>query len=298
MTFVLFFVTKSLNVPMLLPRINMEFIVVLSGRRRPYLYRKRAIHRGRPTFPDEPESVTRAEDEQPLNGTNAFSNRRERRRKVNMSVWEQRANQLRKRRQMASREELFNSPTEDTTEAPSTTHHATTLSPGASPAHLPESPMSVGMPLPEPPMSISIPIPDPPEAEPLVNLGEEKTGGANHRTTGGGRHRMARKFRPSQGPDEGARHRRHRHREARPEAKSLDFAQTPHEVLQVRRSLSQERKVLDEREEKEKLEGKGGSVQDDCGTCLVNPYAEVGEDCRRWGSSHVSLNEEISKEGS
>lgn len=272
---------------MLLPRINMEFIVVLSGRRRPYLYRKRAIHRGRPTFPDEPESATGAADEQPLNGSNAFSNRRERRRKVNMSVWEQRANQLRKRRQMASREELFGSPTEDTTETPSTTHHATTLSPEASPAHLPESPMSVGMPLPEPPMSISIPIPEPPEAEPLVNLGEEKTGGANHRTTGGGRHRMARKFRPSQGPDEGARHRRHRHREARPEAKSLDFAQTPHEVLQVRRSLSQERKVLDEREEKEereereKLEGEGGSVQDDCGTCLVNPYAEVGEDCRR-----------------
>uniref|UniRef100_A0A3Q1HT61 Voltage-dependent calcium channel alpha-1 subunit IQ domain-containing protein n=1 Tax=Anabas testudineus TaxID=64144 RepID=A0A3Q1HT61_ANATE len=164
--------------------------------------------------------------EQPLNGTNAFANRRERRRKVNMSVWEQRANQLRKRRQMASREELF--------------------------AHLPESPMSVGMPLPEPPMSMS--IPEPPVAEPLVNLSEEKTGGANHRATGGGRHRMARKFRPSQGPDEGARHRRHRHREARTEAKSLDCVQSPHEVSQVRRSLSQERKILDETEEKEDKE--------------------------------------------
>lgn len=203
-----------------------------------------------------------------------------------MSVWEQRANQLRKRRQMASREELFASPTEDTAETPTTTHHATTLSPEASPAHLPESPMSVGMPLPEPPMSISIPIPEPPDAEPLVNLSEEKTGGANHRNTGGGRHRMARKFRPSQGPEEGARHRRHRHREARPEAKSLDIAQAPHEVPLVRRSLSQERKILDEREEKEdreereKTEGEGGSVQDD-GTCIVNPYAEVGEDYRR-----------------
>uniref|UniRef100_A0A7N5ZXR2 Voltage-dependent calcium channel alpha-1 subunit IQ domain-containing protein n=1 Tax=Anabas testudineus TaxID=64144 RepID=A0A7N5ZXR2_ANATE len=198
-----------------------------------------------------------AADEQPLNGTNAFANRRERRRKVNMSVWEQRANQLRKRRQMASRED---------------------------PAHLPESPMSVGMPLPEPPMSMS--IPEPPVAEPLVNLSEEKTGGANHRATGGGRHRMARKFRPSQGPDEGARHRRHRHREARTEAKSLDCVQSPHEVSQVRRSLSQERKILDETEEKEDKEERektgieGGSVQDDCGTCIVNPYAEVGEDCR------------------
>lgn len=255
--------------------------MVPSGRRRPYLYRKRAIHRGRPTFPDE-QDAPGAPDEQPLRGNNAFANRRERRRKVNMSVWEQRANQLRKRRQMASREELFGSPTEDTAETPTTTHHATTLSPEASPAHLPESPMSVGMPLPEPPMSISIPIPEPPEAEPLVSLGEEKIG-VNHRTTGGGRHRIARKFRPNQGPEEGARHRRHRHREARTEAKSLDFTQTPQEVQQIRRSLSQDKRVLDEREEKEerdeKLEGEG--AQDNCGTCIANPYAEVGEDCSR-----------------
>uniref|UniRef100_A0A665WSY3 Calcium channel, voltage-dependent, R type, alpha 1E subunit b n=1 Tax=Echeneis naucrates TaxID=173247 RepID=A0A665WSY3_ECHNA len=173
----------------------------------------------------EAEAATGAADEQPLNGSNAFANRRERRRKVNMSVWEQRANQLRKRRQMASREELFSSPTEDTIETPTIPHHASTLSPEASPAHLPESPMSVGMPLPEPPMSVSIAIPEPPAAEPLVNLSEDKTGGANHRTTGGGRHRIARKCRPSQGPDEGARHRRHRHRDARTEAKSLDCTQ-------------------------------------------------------------------------
>ncbi|GLD51024.1 voltage-dependent R-type calcium channel subunit alpha-1E-like isoform X1 [Lates japonicus] len=267
--------------------------LISDGRRRPYLYRKRAIHRGRPNFPEEPEGAMGAADEQPLSGSNAFANRRERRRKVNMSVWEQRANQLRKRRQMASREELFGSPTEDTIETPTIAHHVPTLSPEASPAHLPESPMSVGMPLPEPPMSISIPIPEPPVAEPLVNLSEEKTGGANHRTAGGGRHRMARKFRPSQGPDEGARHRRHRHREARTEAKSLDCAQAPHEVLQVRRSLSQERKILDEQEEKdereEKTEVEGGSVQDDCGTCIVNPYADVGEDCRRSAVSGADI---------
>uniref|UniRef100_A0A3P8RYW6 Calcium voltage-gated channel subunit alpha1 E n=1 Tax=Amphiprion percula TaxID=161767 RepID=A0A3P8RYW6_AMPPE len=204
--------------------------------------------------------------EQPLNGSSAFANRRERRRKVNMSVWEQRANQLRKRRQMASREELFSSPTEDTMETPTIPHHSAALSPEASPAHLPESPMS------------------PPTAEPLVSLGDEKTGGANHRTTGGGRHRMARKFRSSQGPEEGARHRRHRHREARPEAKSLDCTQPPHEVLHPRRSLSQERKILDEREEKdereERAEGEGESAQDDGGTCIANPYVDVGEDCR------------------
>lgn len=199
-----------------------------------------------------------------------------------MSVWEQRANQLRKRRQMASREELFASPTEDTVETPTIPHLAE-----PSPTHLPESPMSVGLPIPEPPMSITISIPEPPTAEPLVNLSEEKIGGANHRTTGGGRHRMARKFRPSQGPDEGARHRRHRHRDARAEAKSLDCTQAPHEVPQVRRSHSQERKILDEKEEKddreerEKAEEEGESVQEDGGTCIINPYAEVGEDCRR-----------------
>ncbi|XP_034040024.1 voltage-dependent R-type calcium channel subunit alpha-1E-like isoform X2 [Thalassophryne amazonica] len=255
--------------------------LISDGRRRPYLYRKRAIHRGRPTFPDEPEGATGAADEQPLNGSSAFANRRERRRKVNMSVWEQRANQLRKRRQMASREELFNSPTEDTVEMPTIPHHVPALSPEVSPGHLPESPMSVAIPLPEPPMSVSIPVS--PHPEPLVNLTEEKTGGANHRTTGGSRHRMARKFRLSQGPEEGARHRRHRHREARAEAKSLDCIQPPHEVPQTRRSLSQERKMpeeKEEREEKEKAEEEG-SIQNDCGTCILNPYAEVGEDSRR-----------------
>uniref|UniRef100_A0A8C7ZSF1 Calcium channel, voltage-dependent, R type, alpha 1E subunit b n=1 Tax=Oryzias sinensis TaxID=183150 RepID=A0A8C7ZSF1_9TELE len=222
---------------------------------------KRAIHRGRPNFPDEPDGPSGGVDEQPLHAPSAFANRRERRRKVNMSVWEQRANQLRKRRQMASKEELFGAP-----------------------AHLPESPMSIGMPLPEPPMSITIPMPEPPAAGPLVTLSEEKTAGPNHRTTGGGRHRMARKFRSSQGPEEGARHRRHRHREARTEVKSLDIMQSPHEVPQIRRSLSQERKILDEREEtedrdeKERAEGEGEPAQDHDGMCISNPYADVGED--------------------
>uniref|UniRef100_A0A1A8C1F7 Calcium channel, voltage-dependent, R type, alpha 1E subunit n=1 Tax=Nothobranchius kadleci TaxID=1051664 RepID=A0A1A8C1F7_NOTKA len=261
--------------------------LISDGRRRPYLYRKRAIHRGRPTFPDDPDGPAGAADEQPPNGSNAFANRRERRRKVNMSVWEQRANQLRKRRQMASREELFGNPAEDTAETPTIPHHAPAHSPEPSPAHLPESPMSVGMPLPEPPMSIS--IPEPPTAEPLVNLSEEKPSGTNHRPAGGGRHRMARRFRTNQGPEEGARHRRHRHREARIEAKSLDCTQSPHEVLHVRRSQSHERKIIDEREEKDEKEesekgdggGRGPLEDDEGGTCIANPYADVGEDCTR-----------------
>uniref|UniRef100_A0A8C8A1A1 Calcium channel, voltage-dependent, R type, alpha 1E subunit b n=1 Tax=Oryzias sinensis TaxID=183150 RepID=A0A8C8A1A1_9TELE len=219
--------------------------------------------------------------EQPLHAPSAFANRRERRRKVNMSVWEQRANQLRKRRQMASKEELFGAPTEDTIETPTIPHHPPAITPEASPAHLPESPMSIGMPLPEPPMSITIPMPEPPAAGPLVTLSEEKTAGPNHRTTGGGRHRMARKFRSSQGPEEGARHRRHRHREARTEVKSLDIMQSPHEVPQIRRSLSQERKILDEREEtedrdeKERAEGEGEPAQDHDGMCISNPIRRI-----------------------
>ncbi|XP_034410842.1 voltage-dependent R-type calcium channel subunit alpha-1E-like [Cyclopterus lumpus] len=259
--------------------------LISDGRRRPYLYRKRAIHRGRPNFPEEPEDKAGPPDEQPLKGPNTFVSRRERRRKVHMSVWEQRANQLRKRRQMASREELCASPPEDAAETPAVPNHASALGTEAGAAHLPGSPVTGGMPLPEPPMSVAISIPEAAAAEPLVNLSEEKTGGATHRAAGGGRHRMARKFRPGQGPDEGARHRRHRHRDARSEAKSLDCMQSPHEVPQVRRSHSQERKTLEEREEKddteekEKAKAEGGA--DDCGACIVNPYAEVGEDCRR-----------------
>lgn len=150
-----------------------------------------------------------------------------------MSVWEQRANQLRKRRQMASREELFGSPTEDNMDTPTGgghhLPHAPSLSPETSPGHLPESPMSVGMEMPEPPMS----IPEPPESEPLPLLScvtEERTGSGgggggatSHRSNTERRHRVARKFRAAamvagmEGTaGEGGRHRKHhRHREGR-----------------------------------------------------------------------------------
>ncbi|TNN64928.1 Voltage-dependent R-type calcium channel subunit alpha-1E [Liparis tanakae] len=253
--------------------------LISDGRRRPYLYRKRAIHRGRPTFPEEPDDKMGAAEEPPPKGPNAFVSRRERRRKVHMSVWEQRANQLRKRRQMASREELIASPPEDGAETPA-------LGPDGGPAHPPESSAAGGAPLSEASTSVVVPIPE--GTEPLLNPSEEKTGGANHRAPGGGRHRMARKFRPGQGPDDGgARHRRHRHRDARAEAKSLDYAQAPHEVPLVRRSHSQEKKEEEEgeekdhREEEKKSEEEGGAVPEDCGAGVVNPYAEVGDDCQR-----------------
>uniref|UniRef100_A0A8C2I2S2 Calcium channel, voltage-dependent, R type, alpha 1E subunit b n=1 Tax=Cyprinus carpio TaxID=7962 RepID=A0A8C2I2S2_CYPCA len=162
-----------------------------------YNYFYRAIHRGRPSPAEaEEEAAGKQAEEQPVN---AFAGRRERRKKINMSVWEQRANQLRKRRQMASREVLFGSPTEDQLDTPVSDHHQQScISPETSPLHLPESPMSVGMPLPEPPMSISIPLPEPPESEPLPLTGsglEERPGTNNHHSNTERRHRVARNIR-------------------------------------------------------------------------------------------------------
>uniref|UniRef100_A0A4W5S0W7 Voltage-dependent calcium channel type A subunit alpha-1 n=1 Tax=Hucho hucho TaxID=62062 RepID=A0A4W5S0W7_9TELE len=205
---------------------------------------------------EEEESTAGGGADQPPNGTNAFSNRRDRRRRGGgggrggRSVWEQRANQLRKRRQMESQEVLFGgSPTEDTTDTPTTAYRAPTLSPDAN----------------------SEPVP-------LFTLAEERA--VNHRpTVGERRHRVARKSRPGPGgAEEGgaARHRRHRHREARAEAKSRE---SPHE--EVSESGSRERKILEEREEKEEKEEKedkgefaevegGVSGKDEGGALIIN----------------------------
>ncbi|TVG26740.1 Voltage-dependent R-type calcium channel subunit alpha-1E [Bagarius yarrelli] len=77
-------------------------------RRRPYLYRKRVlIHRGRTAFSlEESDSFS---DAPPLNPSRSFMSRRERRRRLTMSVWEQRTSQLRRHRQTSSREILYGS---------------------------------------------------------------------------------------------------------------------------------------------------------------------------------------------
>uniref|UniRef100_A0A8C9YHJ4 Calcium voltage-gated channel subunit alpha1 E n=1 Tax=Sander lucioperca TaxID=283035 RepID=A0A8C9YHJ4_SANLU len=49
----------------------------------------------------------------PLNPSTSFMSRRERRTRMTMSVWEQRTSQLRRHRQMSSREILFSSPNEE-----------------------------------------------------------------------------------------------------------------------------------------------------------------------------------------
>ncbi|XP_053178386.1 voltage-dependent R-type calcium channel subunit alpha-1E [Scomber japonicus] len=88
-----------------------------SRRRRPYLYRKRAIHRSRPTYSCSLEeaqgSIRECRPPPPLNPSNSFMSRRERSKRMTMSVWEQRTSQLRKHRQMSSREILYNNPSEE-----------------------------------------------------------------------------------------------------------------------------------------------------------------------------------------
>ncbi|XP_077439307.1 voltage-dependent R-type calcium channel subunit alpha-1E isoform X2 [Vanacampus margaritifer] len=88
-----------------------------SRRRRPYLYRKRAIHRSRPTYSRSLEeaqgSLREGRPVPPLNPSNSFMSRRERRKRMTMSVWEQRTSQLRRHRQMSSREILFSGPSEE-----------------------------------------------------------------------------------------------------------------------------------------------------------------------------------------
>ncbi|XP_051803152.1 voltage-dependent R-type calcium channel subunit alpha-1E isoform X4 [Acanthochromis polyacanthus] len=97
-----------------------------SRRRRPYLYRKRAIHRSRPTYSCSLEeaqgSIREGRPPPPLNPSNSFMSRRERRKRMTMSVWEQRTSQLRRHRQMSSREILFSSPSDEKDGPPASAH--------------------------------------------------------------------------------------------------------------------------------------------------------------------------------
>ncbi|ROI46642.1 Voltage-dependent R-type calcium channel subunit alpha-1E [Anabarilius grahami] len=205
-------------------------------RRRPYLYRKRAIHRSRAAYSfEDAESLA---DARPLNASNSFMSRRERRRRLTMSVWEQRTSQLRRHRQMSSREILFNSPSEEHDGPPGCHHHRTTgISPSDSmrraietsttttlPEATLEPPMPMDMPvdeqslsisIPEPPLAIPIPerpmpadisLPEPPVTLnlPLTEPSESKTSPEgtldinNHcpRLNGNRRQRAVRKYRP------------------------------------------------------------------------------------------------------
>ncbi len=208
----------------------------LRRRRRPYLYRKRAIHRSRAAYSfEDSESLA---DARPLNASNSFMSRRERRRRFTLSVWEQRTSQLRRHRQMSSREILFSSPSEEHDGPPGCHLHR---KPGLSPSNskhsvietattttMPEAalepPMPIDMsmdeqalsiPIPEPPLAIPIPeppmpadisLPEPPVTLnlPLTEPSESNTSSEgtldinNHcpRLNGNRRQRAVRKYRP------------------------------------------------------------------------------------------------------
>ncbi|KAG9350848.1 hypothetical protein JZ751_024737, partial [Albula glossodonta] len=261
----------------------MSSLMSSERRRRPYLYRKRAIHRSRPAYIVETalENLAERANDQALNGSNSFMSRRERRRRMTMSVWEQRTSQLRRHRQMSSREILFTSPNDDLDPAPGCLHHRKPahtptdslrcLPDSSMPLNLSEPPMpmdmpltdpaiAIDMPIPEPPLSIPVTLPEPPESEPLALQGPEgKTGVTNHchlplegrrspRLNGDRRQRVARKLRPPPGdtlaPDTGLRPRRHRHREPNFDARGRD---SPHRDSSD--STSQERRATEESED-------------------------------------------------
>uniref|UniRef100_A0A671Q2Z4 Calcium channel, voltage-dependent, R type, alpha 1E subunit a n=1 Tax=Sinocyclocheilus anshuiensis TaxID=1608454 RepID=A0A671Q2Z4_9TELE len=156
-----------------------------------------------------------------------MSSERERRRRLTMSVWEQRTSQLRRHRQMSSREILFSSPSEEHDGPPGCLHHK---KPGISPSNSKRiPPMPVDISLPEPPVTLNLP---------LTELSESKTSPEgtldinNHcpRLNGNRRQRAVRKYRPpAMGdmltPDMGPRPRRPHHREPQTDARGKETPQ-------------------------------------------------------------------------
>ncbi|XP_049341726.1 voltage-dependent R-type calcium channel subunit alpha-1E isoform X1 [Astyanax mexicanus] len=244
-------------------------------RRRPYLYRKRAIHRSRAAYSLEESDVP------PLNASNSFMSRRERRRRLTLSVWEQRTSQLRRHRQMSSREILYTSTNEErtspshsirrTAEVSRPTSHSlrlptekdvhaslslrrlsdlTALEPAPLDLSLGEE--DVSLPLPEPPMAVNIPAPDAssslqvPESE--TSLSSSQSFGNRLRLNGEKRQRAIRKHRPPPDLDS---------RSWRPQ--QLRDAEDDQS-----RSSSQERRTGKEEEQtEEKKNGNGGQTSPD-----------------------------------
>ncbi|KAI5610402.1 voltage-dependent R-type calcium channel subunit alpha-1E isoform X6, partial [Silurus asotus] len=136
----------------------MSSFISSERRRRPYLYRKRVlIHRGRTAFSlEESDSFS---DAPPLNSSRSFMSRRERRRRLTMSVWEQRTSQLRRHRQTSSREILYGS---------SMCHHRTQEHSSENPQSLEISSALDPLESLEPSMeeqNVSVALPDPPEPQ-------------------------------------------------------------------------------------------------------------------------------------
>uniref|UniRef100_A0A4W5NJT0 Calcium voltage-gated channel subunit alpha1 E n=1 Tax=Hucho hucho TaxID=62062 RepID=A0A4W5NJT0_9TELE len=108
-----------------------------------------------------------------------MSSERERSRRMTMSVWEQRTSQLRRHRQMSSREILFSNPSEEQEAPPGCPHHLKATGtptgslkladPTADPkAFTAKPPKPMEMPLEEPALSMG--VPEPPLFSPLTGM--------------------------------------------------------------------------------------------------------------------------------
>ncbi|XP_056459271.1 voltage-dependent R-type calcium channel subunit alpha-1E [Gadus chalcogrammus] len=201
-----------------------------SRRRRPYLYRKRAIHRSRPahsySLEESQGSFREAFPPPPLNPCNSFMSRRERRRRMTMSVWEQRTSQLRRHRQMSSREVLHNSTGGEEAKDGAAAAAAATPPPGVLPhplsvhgKHNQSTPLGslkhlsaadpLASPNPPPPADPTAPLGPggagpPPESEPAAERGGHYgpvNGCRSPMRNGERRHRAAKKFRPPAAAD-------------------------------------------------------------------------------------------------
>lgn len=236
-------VLDAVNLSTSVSSCSVSYLLRGSRRRRPYLYRKRAIHRSRPAYScsleEAPGSIREGRPLPPLNPSNSFMSRRERRKRMTMSVWEQRTSQLRRHRQMSSREILFSSPSEEKDGPPASAQgrplslHRKVLenTPSGSLKHPkdpltspiksqdPVSPSAVDVPVeaevPDPPESVlttecvgstNTPPPDagsvPDRANP--DVGETPItapGRQNPRLHGDRQHRAVKKFRPTNKPE-------------------------------------------------------------------------------------------------
>ncbi|MGH0154006.1 UNVERIFIED_CONTAM: hypothetical protein FKN15_040627 [Acipenser sinensis] len=212
---------------------------MLASERKTLLTRKKTIRRHRHTIHIKAARASEAlTDPESLNGPpNYFLSRRERRRRLTMSVWEQRTSQLRRRRQMSSREALYSSPTEEPERGASCHRHRKTESLRRDPVVPDIQPLPLQMPM---------PLPGPEETLGVTNhcQARSKEGHQSPRANGERGNRASRKAHgplpEGLAPEEGVRVRRSgRHqRKERGEGKAKDSSHS-----EGSRSISRERRT-------------------------------------------------------
>ncbi|MBN3321175.1 CAC1E protein, partial [Atractosteus spatula] len=201
---------------------------------------------------NQKHALQKAKEVSPMSAPYLMAAERERRRRMTMSVWEQRTSQLRRRRQMSSREILFSNPGEDLERSASCPRHRKPIATDSLRR------------IPEPPIPEPEPLPGPEEKLGITNHCQPpKEGRQSPRANGERSHRSTRRNRMALGEgtatEEGARARRssrHRHRE-RMEGKGKD---SPHS--EGSRSVSRERRLEEpERDLGEAKNGENGKTE-------------------------------------